>query len=69
MSDKPQYQLSYKCSLCGRRWIALDDVKGNQMCACGYLTSPHTVSSYNLSQVRYWEFWDQVEAYRDGSGS
>lgn len=69
MSDQPQYQCHYKCGWCGRRWIALDVVKKNQKCACDFLVAPHTVSSYNLSQVRHWEFWDQVEAYKDGSGS
>lgn len=57
-------ECEYKCKKCGQKWTAFDDVVIDGVCpSCSYLTQPSKVSSYNLSQVRRWSFWEQVEEH------
>lgn len=63
MSEELMYDCKYLCNRCGRKWRAFDDVIVPQRCPCGDVCDTYDVINYNLSQVKHWSFWDQVESY------
>lgn len=63
MSEPVMYDCKYKCPKCGRKWRAFDEFILQQACACGHLCQAYDNKYYNLTQVKFWDFWDQVEGY------
>ena len=66
MSDQslaPMYDTKYKCPKCGRKWRAFDDIIVAQTCSCGYVCVAFDIKYYNLKQVKFWDFCDQVKSY------
>lgn len=61
MSDV-SFECYYACP-CGRKVVAFDDKVVPNVCVCGLTSEPVKVTSYNMTQVHNWLFWDQVFGY------
>jgi len=58
-----EYQMKYQCPNCGRKWTALDSVRGPAVCRCSTKVTPVEVQEYSLYNCKHWQFWDQVDLY------
>lgn len=61
--EREYIEARYYCPVCGRRVVAFDTVVIPIECGCGQQLEPFKVVSYNMSSVRHWDFWDQVDGY------